>query len=314
MFSNREIQQLRFPKMKRDPWKHLGLTHEQERSVTGDLEQTSTVFLVGRECPFHCLMCDLWQYTLDQPTPNGAIAFQLRQAIDQIPHRQTIKLYNASNFFDPRSVPESDHESVLELLRPFQRVIVENHPRLTTPVIQEFARRLDGRLEVAMGLETSNPRILATLNKQMTIEDFSRSVQMLKDWDVDVRAFVIYQLPGVTPDAARDDLIASLHFAYECGVDLCTAIPLRGGNGSIDELIRRGQAQVPLLWDFVRAVDAGLEVAQSANRMLLADLWDLETLTTCPACAGEATHWLRQANGPTVPDGIRFECRHNVTH
>ena len=45
----------------------------------------------------------------------------------------TVKLYNASNFFDPRAVPESDYDAIAEQLSGLDRVIVESHPSLVGP-------------------------------------------------------------------------------------------------------------------------------------------------------------------------------------
>ena len=87
------------------PWRPLGVSHERERSLGGGLVESSAVFLVGRECPFSCVFCDLWRNTLDERTPRGAIPRQLEEALEEIPHRQRIKLYNASNFFDDLAVP-----------------------------------------------------------------------------------------------------------------------------------------------------------------------------------------------------------------
>ena len=42
---------------------------ERERTPNGTLEWALTIFLAGRECPFTCVYCDLWRYTLDEATP-----------------------------------------------------------------------------------------------------------------------------------------------------------------------------------------------------------------------------------------------------
>src|SRR5260370_339314 len=42
---------------------------------------TTTIFLTNRECPYRCLMCDLWTNTLDATVPKGAIAAQIRDAL-----------------------------------------------------------------------------------------------------------------------------------------------------------------------------------------------------------------------------------------
>ncbi|MFZ2341256.1 MAG: hypothetical protein WAW07_16220 [Bacteroidales bacterium] len=50
---------------------------EKERTPSGAVEDVLTVFLTNRECPFRCLMCDLWKNTVDEPLPEGALAGQL---------------------------------------------------------------------------------------------------------------------------------------------------------------------------------------------------------------------------------------------
>ena len=44
---------------------------------SGKVEDVAIIFLTNRECPFHCLMCDLWKNTTDQTVPAGAIPDQI---------------------------------------------------------------------------------------------------------------------------------------------------------------------------------------------------------------------------------------------
>src|SRR3989442_2597209 len=39
---------------------------------SGAVERALTVFLSGAECPFTCSFCDLWRWTIDEPTPQVA--------------------------------------------------------------------------------------------------------------------------------------------------------------------------------------------------------------------------------------------------
>lgn len=283
MMDDSEILKWRGRKRQLDPWVPFGVSHDIEPGPNGPW-QASTVFLTGKECPFRCLMCDLWKYTLDGPTPEGAIVAQLQQAIEQIDHRDCIKLYNASNFFDAQAVPRSDHERLIELLKPFKCVVVENHPKLTNRSLIDFAEQMDGRLQVAMGLETANPAILKSLNKRMCLDDFTRACDFLLNANIGIRTFVVYQLPGVCPAEAQADAVESVTFAYSAGADYCSLIPLRKGNGAIDHLIEIGEAELPRLNDFLTAATACLEIANQNQRSLLVDLWDLEQLSTCETC------------------------------
>jgi len=61
----------------------MAIVVEEERAVHG-MERAATVFLAGAECPFTCSFCDLWRWTLDGPTPPGALPAQLSKALESL--------------------------------------------------------------------------------------------------------------------------------------------------------------------------------------------------------------------------------------
>ena len=64
-------------------------------------------------------------------------------------------------------MPAADDAAIAALVAPFRRVVVECHPRRVGARALAFARRLPGRLEVAMGLETVHPEALVRLRKKI---------------------------------------------------------------------------------------------------------------------------------------------------
>src|SRR5262245_65049063 len=156
------IRALRPPKPLVDPWQAHGVLLEEERTPIG-LERALTIFLAGAECPFTCSFCDLWRYTIDGPTPPGALPRQIDETLASLDVARVarIKLYNASNFFDRRAVPLEDLPRIAESCGHFGGVTVESHARTINREAVAFARRLEsaggGRLEVAMGRGTVHP-------------------------------------------------------------------------------------------------------------------------------------------------------------
>ena len=147
---NREIEALRPARNPVDARRPYHYLHEREAGPLG-LETVSTLFLTGKECAFKCLMCDLWKNTLEGPTPPGAIVSQIDYALSRLPAADSIKLYNSSNFFDPRAVPVEDHPAILGRVRGYRRVIVENHPRLVGDACLHFRDGLHDDLRGAPG-------------------------------------------------------------------------------------------------------------------------------------------------------------------
>ncbi len=113
-----------------DPLRPYLFFAEEERSRSGEIVSVNTIFLTNRECPWRCLMCDLWKNTLTDSVPLGAIPAQIEFALAQLPAARHVKLYNAGSFFDPRAIPLADYPAIAALLRPFEHVIVESHPAL----------------------------------------------------------------------------------------------------------------------------------------------------------------------------------------
>ena len=50
---------------------------EPEAGTDGEPIDVATIFLTNRECPFRCLMCDLWKNTLESPVVPGQIPGQI---------------------------------------------------------------------------------------------------------------------------------------------------------------------------------------------------------------------------------------------
>ena len=255
-----------------------GTLVEEERGPDGATARTLTVFLTGRECAWRCVMCDLWKYTTAADTPPGAIPRQIEEALAQADRAalHTIKLYNASSFFDPRAVPEADYAAVGSLVRGFARVVVESHPALVGARVDRFAAALDGvPLEVAMGLETAHPVALAHLNKKMTVDQFRAAAAYLSERGHALRVFLLAPPPFVPAAEQQEWLLRSLDEALACGATAVSLVPTRLGNGALDELERRGEFTPAPLDDLEQWYAAALAHANGRARVFL-DLWDLE--------------------------------------
>lgn len=283
------------PRQTHDPWRAHGVDVEQELDETGALADVVTVFLTGRECPWRCAMCDLWQFTTEDDTPPGAIPHQIREALGEPaakgrqPRVRHVKLYNAGSFFDPRAVPPGDYRAIATATAGFSRILVESHPSLIGPRVDQFLEALAAasvggtgpRLEVAMGLETAHPEALERLNKRITVETFRAAAARLRERGVAMRAFLLVSPPFVPLREQREWLCRSVDVAFDCGASAISLIPMRWGNGTIEALAAERLFVPPTLDVFEDAIDATLSRARGR---VFADLWDLERLASCDVC------------------------------
>jgi radical SAM enzyme (TIGR01210 family) len=265
-----------------DPARPYAFLVEDERSASGEVVPVATIFLTNRECPWRCVMCDLWRNTLTESVLPGAIPRQIDYALERLPQARQIKLYNSGSFFDSKAIPVEDYAAIAARINGFERTIVECHPALVGEACLRFRDLLSHPLEVAMGLETVHPETLDRLNKRMTLQQFSSAAEYLRGNGIDLRVFILVQPPFMKPDESLYWAQRSLDFAFDCGATVATLIPTRGGNGAMETLALQGEFTPPSLEALEAAMSYGLSLGKGR---VFADLWDIRSAThACDAC------------------------------
>lgn len=280
----------RIPVSAREPYASFV---EDECGPDGKIEPVATIFLSNRECPFRCTMCDLWRHTLTDTVPIGAIPEQIDLALRQLAPARTLKLYNSGSFFDERAIPPDDYASIAERVRNFDRVIVECHPAFVGKNCFGFRDLLRGRLEVAMGMETAHPKVLAMLNKRMTLGQFGAAADQLRRNEIDLRVFILVQPPFLKSEEAQYWAERSLDFAFECGATAATLIPTRGGNGAMEALKEAGMFVAPRLSTLEDCAAYGIQLRRGR---VFTDLWDVKGSGECENCFAPRVQRLREMN------------------
>jgi radical SAM enzyme (TIGR01210 family) len=280
-----------------DPWAPHGIFLEKERLDSGVVVDSGVVLLTNKECPWRCLMCDLWKGTTKEKVPSGAVPHQVSlarrewEATGALPAQ--VKLYNSGSFFDPSAIPHGDHAGIAAQLGFAANVVVESHPRLVGDGAARLRDMLKGGLEVAMGLETANERVLGLLNKGFGLEHFALASARLRREGIPMRAFLLVNPPFLPPSEALDWVVRSADYAFSCGATAVSLIPTRTGNGAMERLLESGEFVPPTLSD--------LEVAQSraialGKGRVFADTWDLRQFSSCEHCLEKRVERLQSVN------------------
>jgi archaeosine synthase beta-subunit len=293
--TDRRIRALRPPKPHVDAYRAHGWLVEEERRPPDRIERALTVFLAGAECPFTCSFCDLWRFTLDGRTPSGALVRQLDGVLDEVRDRpiERLKLYNASNFFDARAVPREDVPLIASRSQAFESVTVESHASTIGARTLDFADQIEGRLEVAIGLETIHPIAMAKLNKRLDQAQFDKAAAFLARHDIDLRVFVLLGAPFVPAAESIEWTVKTVDYAIERGAAIVSIIPVRGGNGELERLQSVGAFVPPTL----RQLEEVLEhCPHDGSTSVTVDLWDAHLLAACECCGESRIERLRRLN------------------
>jgi archaeosine synthase beta-subunit len=281
-----------------DPLRPHAFFVEEECSDGGEVVRVLTIFLTNRECPWRCLMCDLWKNTLAESVAPGMIPAQIDHAVSLLEERgrpcpQEIKLYNSGSFFDRGAILKEDYPHIARQVKGYSRVIVECHPKLVNDEVLRFRDLIGTQLEIAMGLETVNPDTLAKLNKGMTLEDFADAAGFLRKNDIGVRAFILLKPPFTTEADGIAWAKRSIESAFEAGVGVASIIPTRAGNGALEALTARGEFSPPCLGSLEDVLDYGIGLKRGR---VFADLWDLRLFSQCAECFEPRKQRLEQMN------------------
>jgi hypothetical protein len=190
------------------------------------------------------------------------------------------------------------------LLRPFDRVIVESHPRFIQRRCLEFAEGLTGELEVAVGLETADPDVLARLNKRMTLDMVAEAAATLRTAGIGLRFFLLVPPPFVATEDAISSTQRSVTYAAGLGANHVSLIPTRTESIRTDAVRPRELASPTL-----SLVEDVLDACYDPTGVVLSvDLWDINRLVSCDRC-GQARVERLQAINRTGHHTARITCQ-----
>ena len=289
-----------------DPAKPYLYFQEKEFNASGKAELVNTIFLTNAECPFKCLMCDLWKNTTNSSVALGDIPKQIEWAISQLGPAKNVKLYNSGNFFDRKAIPVEDYKEIARILDGYENVIVESHPKLIGDLCLQFNELLSGHLQVAIGLETVNPELLPLLNKRMELQDFRQAVRFLSKNGIGSRAFILLRPPFLTEAEGVEWAKKSIEFAFDTGVDCCAIIPTRAGNGAIDQLQNDGYFSPPDIVSLEDVLEYGIGLQSG---IVFADLWDIHKFSNCEKCLEARTDRINNMNlSQQIIDKVECDC------
>jgi radical SAM enzyme (TIGR01210 family) len=160
---------------------------------------------------------------------------------------------------------------------------------------------------VALGLETTHPKVLKALNKKMTAEDFRRSAGWLRRNDIPVRAFILLKPPFLSENEGITWAEDAITFAFDSGAACCVVIPTRSGNGAMEWLEKNGYFCPPDIQSLEKVLEYGVALKRGN---VFADLWNIEEFSGCDKCLNVRKKRLEQMNlTQSVPEPVACDCR-----
>jgi len=168
-----------------------------------------------------------------------------------------VKVYTSGNFFDDHEVvPEMREKILQELGDRCNKVIVETLSHLLRRDQLEQATKHVDELEVAFGLESTDPRVLRySVNKMWGLEEHAKAAALCHEAGASVKTYLLVKPAFLTEREAIEDAVKSGHDA-DPHSDTISFNPVNVQSRTlVDRLFRRGEYRPPWLWSVVEVLE-----------------------------------------------------------
>lgn len=224
--------------------------------LNGRTVESLTVILRTVGCRWNrCTMCG---YASEgAPATAEDLMQQMGQAMQRrSPDVKVMKIYTSGSFLDPREVPESVRDKVLDILRAagIERLVIESRPEHIIPErVEACLSKVE--TEFAIGLETSNDLIRQEIIcKGFTFQDYVKASKTVHDLGGRVKAYLLLKPPHLSEGQALEDAIRSANAARKhadvLSLNLCN---IQRGT-YVERLWERGEYRPPWLWSAVEVL------------------------------------------------------------
>lgn len=207
-----------------------------------------------------CSMCGYSKDTLGRSATPEELAEQLRHALQRYAGEPYVKFYTSGSFLDDREVdPESRRAIVAAFSGKAERLLLETLPEFVTaeklgPLKAAFA----GELEVALGLESTDPTVLSKyVHKGAAPSEYLAAGDRLRELGLRGKAYLLLKPPYLTEAESIEDVVRSTEVAA-AHFDTLSINPVHIQNGTVVEwLFHRGRYRPPWLWSVVESLQRG---------------------------------------------------------
>jgi archaeosine synthase beta-subunit len=209
-----------------------------------------------------CSMCGYAKDTLGRSATPEELAEQTARALARYRGEPYVKVYTSGSFLDDREVdPESRRAFVAAFAGRARRLLFETLPEFATESnLAPLRDAFPGELEVALGLETSDPTVLARyVHKNAPPSEYLAAGERVRSLGFRAKAYLLLKPPYLTEQESIDDVVRSVETAAP-RFDALSVNPVHIQNGTVVEwLYHRGRYRPPWLWSVVEVLRRGAE-------------------------------------------------------
>jgi archaeosine synthase beta-subunit len=198
-----------------------------------------------------CSMCGYAKDTLGRSATPEELAQQLDSALRVYRDEPYVKIYTSGSFLDDREVDAGSRQRIVEGFNGrARRLLFETLPEFVNPeTLDPLRRSFSGEIEVALGLESTQPEVLLRyVNKNSPPDTYFDAARRVRSLGLRAKGYLLLKPPYLTEREAIEDVVTSVRIAAP-HFDSLSVNPVHIQNGTVVEwLYHRGRYRPPWLW------------------------------------------------------------------
>ncbi|MGA7861382.1 MAG: archaeosine biosynthesis radical SAM protein RaSEA [Thermoplasmata archaeon] len=204
-----------------------------------------------------CSMCGYAKDTLGRSATPEELGQQLDAALRVYRGEPYVKIYTSGSFLDDREVDADSRRRIVEGFSGHaRRLLFETLPEFATPeTLVPLRKSFAGELEVALGLESTQPEVLLRyVNKNSPPGAYLDAAGRVRALGLRAKGYLLLKPPYLTEREAIEDVVTSVRIAAP-HFDALSVNPVHIQNGTIVEwLYHRGRYRPPWLWSLAEVM------------------------------------------------------------
>ena len=232
---------------------------KEKELVADEQVDAGVVILRTTGCShFHAGGCSMCGYNAESSADISAedLGRQFERAVSKLGDVAVLKVYTSGSFLDRSEVPSTVAGSILDhCAGTSTRLLFESRPEYVTDESMAAVVERHGNVEVAMGLESANDRVLKySVNKGFTFSDYERATKAIAGAGARIRTYLLLKPPFLTEAEAMEDAIASARKVDHLS-DTISINPVNVQKGTLVERLWKGWAyRPPWLWSVLHVL------------------------------------------------------------
>jgi radical SAM enzyme (TIGR01210 family) len=255
---NETVKSIRQKNLRKATFRDTANRWKEKDLLDGRVVDAGVVILPTKGCRWGkvsgCTMCG-YVYESGALDDEGILRI-FKDALVDLGETPYLKIFTSGSFFDEQEVSEQLRSSIIDVVneKRIKQLQVESRPGfLSKECLSQVRENLNSKLEVGIGLETSNDLIRENcVNKGFSFEDYKKAVKLCNAQCVFVKTYLLLKPPFILEREAIKDTIKSTFDSAKAGAAKVSINPMNIQKGTLVELLwKRKEYRTPWLWSLV---------------------------------------------------------------